>query len=166
MASEEDVCARLSIVTSGLSTQFRVFATGILVFCGGLLVGNPQVAASLPVWLRQQLVWVALVVVFAFVCDLVQLLFGYWVAWRKYKEINAQIDELKKAARARSEACVEYDEHSMLYQVQMGFFFGKLAVLLIAASWLTIAMTSFLRQEPNLGNAPTQIKQYVDRPPV
>jgi hypothetical protein len=130
--SYKGVIERLEKVSDRLSAQTRTLALGILAFSWGLLVGQSTVANEIAVALRWHLLAIGVLAIVALFLDFLQYAFGYAVA-----------DRLRRAMEGTKTDLAEYDYRSLPYRAQNYCFIGKQGFLIVAATWLVIAIAAY-----------------------
>jgi len=94
MPNIDDAVKRLDTYSSGLSTQFRTLAIGLLAFTGGMIVSvetGGDKAPHLPFWLLKRLFFIAVLSIVALAFDLAQYGFMYWYMRFFQKALDSEI---------------------------------------------------------------------------
>jgi hypothetical protein len=128
----EKVIEDLDWLCDRVSTQVRTFSVALLAITWGLLIGEPEIAQPLPLWLKKNLLGIGVLAVLALFGDFLQYFFGM-----------LDTDNLRKSMEEKGLTEAEYDYRTINRKLRDGLFWLKFAIVVIAGLWFVGVMIPF-----------------------
>jgi len=116
-----------------ISTQVRTLSVGLLAFTWGLLVSDSALAKGMTASLKWHLLLIGGMAIVVVLLDFLQYSFGHEVARKLLRHM-----EVSKAEEG------EYDYNDPLWCLQHRLFYAKQVVLVVATTYLLVAVVTFL----------------------
>ena len=142
MPNEQELCQRLDLVTTTLSTNIRTLSVGLLAFTSGLLLTaigftKDSTVQKIPSWFELRLLYVAALALLVLLFDVLQYLSLYFNTRNTLQELEKKIKKelnVKPHTNPR-EVTVPYNT-GLLFKGGLIFFSLKIIVLIWATVWL------------------------------
>ena len=132
MPTIKDIVNELQWLSERISTQVRTLGISLIAIAWGILIGQPEIAGSIPDALKKSLLIVGILALGAMVCDFLQYFFAYLNNHRMLRKM-----ENEKLAEAY------YNYGAILYRMRGFFFWFKQILLVVACIWFFAAIIPF-----------------------